>query len=75
MTRVLVTGTDRPIGKAIVPRLVKYDFTPVACVGDMAGPVMSIDHDLTADGQQRRSNARGCLNRHPYRRRAPGRKS
>jgi nucleoside-diphosphate-sugar epimerase len=50
MTRVLVTGTDRPIGKAIVPRLVKYDFTPVACVGDMAGPVMSIDHDLTADG-------------------------
>lgn len=51
MTRVLVTGTDRPIGKAILPRLVKYDFTPVACVGDLAGPVTSIDHDLIADGR------------------------
>jgi len=51
MTRVLVTGTDRPIGKAILPRLVRHDFTPVAGVGDMAGPVMSIDHDLIADGQ------------------------
>ena len=51
MTRVLVTGTDRPIGKAILPRLVEYNLTPVAGVGDMAGPVMSIDHDLIADGQ------------------------
>ena len=51
MTRVLVTGTDRPIGKAILPRLVKHGFTPVAGVGDTAGPVMSIDHDLIADGK------------------------
>lgn len=51
MTRVLVTGTDRPIGKAILPRLVRHDLTPVAAVGDAAGPVMSIDHDLIADGQ------------------------
>lgn len=51
MTRVLVTGTDRPIGKAMLPRLVKHDLTPVAGVGDMAGPVMCIDHDLIADGQ------------------------
>ena len=51
MTRVLVSGTDRAIGKAILPRLVKYDLTPVALVGDMAGPVMSIDHDLIADGR------------------------
>lgn len=51
MTRVLVTGTDRPIGKAILPRLVKHGFTPVAGVGDTAGPVMCIDHDLIADGQ------------------------
>jgi len=51
MTRVLVTGTDRPIGKAILPRLVKYGLTPVAAVGDAAGPVMPIDHDLIADGQ------------------------
>ena len=50
MTRVLVTGTDRPIGQAILPRLVKYDLTPVAAVGEMNGPVMSIDHDLIADG-------------------------
>lgn len=50
MTRVLVTGTDRPIGKAVLPRLVKHGFTPVAAVGDTAGPVMSIDHDLIADG-------------------------
>lgn len=45
MTRVLVTGTDRPIGKAILPRLIKYDLTPVAAVGDPTGPVMCIDHD------------------------------
>jgi len=51
MTRVLVTGTDRPVGKAILPRLVKYDLTPVAAVGDPVGPVMVIDHDLIADGQ------------------------
>ena len=51
MTRVLVSGTDRPIGKAILPRLVKHELTPVAGVGDMAGPVMCIDHDLIADGQ------------------------
>lgn len=51
MTRVLVTGTDRPVGKAILPRLVKYQLTPVAAVGDAAGPMMSIDHDLIADGQ------------------------
>jgi len=51
MTRVLVTGTDRPVGAAILPRLVRYDLTPVAGVGDTAGPVMSIDHDLIADGQ------------------------
>lgn len=51
MTRVLVTGTDRPVGKAILPRLVKYNLTPVAAVGDAAGPVMSIDHDLIANGQ------------------------
>ncbi len=51
MTRVLVTGTDRPIGKAILPRLVKYGFTPVAAVGDAVGPMTSIDHDLIADGQ------------------------
>jgi len=47
----MVTGTDRPIGKAILPRLVKYHLTPVACVGDASGPVTSIDHDLIADGQ------------------------
>ncbi|MCO4834598.1 MAG: hypothetical protein KC481_13110 [Acidimicrobiaceae bacterium] len=51
MTRVLVTGTDRPIGKAILPRLVKHGFAPVAGVGDTTGPVMSIDHDLIADGK------------------------
>jgi len=51
MSRVLVTGTDRPIGRAILPRLVKHELTPVAGVGDTAGPVMSIDHDLIADGQ------------------------
>jgi len=51
MTRVLVTGTDRPIGEAILPRLVKHGLVPVAAVGDPAGPVMSIDHDLIADGQ------------------------
>jgi hypothetical protein len=51
MTRVLVTGTDRPIGKAILPRLLKYGLTPVAAVGDATGPMMSIDHDLIADGQ------------------------
>ena len=51
MTRVMVTGTDRPIGKAILPRLVKYDLNPVAAVGDPIGPVMCIDHDLIADGQ------------------------
>ena len=50
MSRVLVTGTDRPVGKAILPRLVKHGLTPVAAVGDTAGPVMSIDHDLIADG-------------------------
>jgi len=47
----MVTGTDRPVGAAILPRLVKYHLTPVAGVGDPAGPVMSIDHDLIADGQ------------------------
>ena len=51
MTRVMVTGTNRPVGRAILPRLVKYQLTPVACVGDPAGPVMAIDHDLIADGQ------------------------
>lgn len=51
MTRVLVTGTDRPVGKAVLPRLIKYDLTPVALVGDLSGPVMSIDHDLIADAQ------------------------
>lgn len=51
MTRVLVTGTDRPIGKAILPRLVRHGFTPIAAVGEGNGPVMSIDHDLIADGR------------------------
>jgi uncharacterized protein YbjT (DUF2867 family) len=50
MTRVLVTGTDRPVGKAILPRLVRHQMSPVAAVGDPAGPIMSIDHDLVADG-------------------------
>jgi len=51
MTRVLVTGTDRPVGKAILPRLVRHGMTPVAAVGDAAGAFMTIDHDLIADGQ------------------------
>ena len=51
MTRVLVTGTDRAIGKAILPRLIKHGLLPVAVVGDVAGSVMCIDHDLIADGQ------------------------
>lgn len=51
MTRVLVTGTNRPVGTAILPRLVKHGLTPVAAVGDAAGPITSIDHDLIADGE------------------------
>ena len=51
MTRVMVTGTDRPIGRAILPRLVKYDLGPVAAVGDPIGPIMCIDHDVIAEGQ------------------------
>lgn len=51
MTRVLVTGTDRPIGRATIPRLARYDCIPVAAVGDAAGAVVAIDHDLVADHQ------------------------
>jgi len=51
MTRVLVTGTDRPVGAAILKRLVKHGLTPVAAVGDPVGPVTAVDHDLIADGQ------------------------
>jgi len=50
MTRVLVTGTDRPIGKAMLSRLVKHDLIPVAGVGDFAGPVMSIDQNAISGG-------------------------
>jgi uncharacterized protein YbjT (DUF2867 family) len=51
MRRVLVTGTDRPVGKAILPRLVKHKITPVAAVGDPGGSILAIDHDLIADGE------------------------
>lgn len=51
MTRVLVTGTDRPVGAAILPRLLRHGLAPVAAVGDPAGAITSIDHELVADGQ------------------------
>ncbi len=51
MTRVLVTGTDRPVGAAILPRLVRHGLLPVAAVGDPASSITAIDHDLVADGE------------------------
>lgn len=51
MTRVLVTGTDRPVGAAILPRLVRHGLKPVAAVGDPASAITSIDHDLVTDGE------------------------
>ena len=51
MTRVLVTGTDRPVGAAILPRLVRHGLSPVAAVGDPASAITSVDHDLVADGR------------------------
>lgn len=51
MTRVLVTGTDRPVGAAILPRLVRHGLMPVAAVGDPASSITAIDHDLVADGE------------------------
>lgn len=51
VTRVLVTGTDRPVGAALLPRLVRHDCLPVAAVGDPASAITSIDHDLVADGE------------------------
>lgn len=51
MTRVLVTGTDRPVGAAILPRLVRHGLSPVAAVGDPAGAITAIDQDLVATGR------------------------
>lgn len=51
MNRVLVTGTDRPVGAAILPRLVRHGLVPVAAVGDAASAITAVDHDLVADGQ------------------------
>ena len=50
MTRVMVTGTDRPIGKAILPRLVRHGLDPVGAVGDPAGPITIVDHDAITPG-------------------------
>lgn len=47
----MVTGTDRPVGKAILSRLVRHDLVPVAAVGDAAGAVVAIDHDLIANDE------------------------
>lgn len=49
MTRVLVTGTDRPTGQAVIPRLLRHDITPIALAGDVAGPVVTVDRDTMAD--------------------------
>lgn len=51
MTRVLVTGSDRPIGKALLAELVAHHMAPVAAVGDASGTVMSIDQDVIASGR------------------------
>ncbi|MEM7095145.1 MAG: hypothetical protein AAF567_19255 [Actinomycetota bacterium] len=51
MTRVLVTGTDRPVGAAILPRLVRHGLLPVAAVGDPASSITAVDHDVVAGGQ------------------------
>jgi len=51
MTRVLVTGTDRPVGAALLPRLVRHSMTPVAAVGDPTGAMTSVDQDLVAAGE------------------------
>lgn len=51
MSRVLVTGSDRPVGAALLSRLARHQLVPVAAVGDPAGPVTAIDHDLIADGR------------------------
>lgn len=47
----MVTGTDRPLGKAILPRLIRHDLAPVAAVGDAAGSVVAIDQELVSDHQ------------------------
>ncbi len=55
MTRVLVTGTDRPLGQAVLPRMLRHGFTAVAAIGDVAGEVVAldssrvIDHDIVVD--------------------------
>lgn len=49
MTRVLVTGTDRPTGQAVIPRLLRHSITPIALAGDVGGPVVTIDQDTMAD--------------------------
>lgn len=49
MTRVLVTGTDRPTGQAMIPRLLRHDISPIALAGNVDGPVVTIDQETMAD--------------------------
>lgn len=49
MTRVLVTGTDRPTGQAVIPRLLRHGITPIALAGDVGGSVVTVDQETMAD--------------------------
>lgn len=48
MTRVLVTGTTRPTGQAVLARLAQHGFETAAAVGDPAGRIVALDHSTVA---------------------------